>query len=210
MPVTILSELKALRAYLILYALVNAAMWSIAYFGVVGFFSPAMPVVALGMLYILLLGPAISLMGLFKEGGRRKFIHVAAGVVISCLTIYAFRPAYFQFHEYGIEAKFEKYGAQVETMCKTLMKEKAKMQIFALNQYESFKLWPSYLSPTRNYGWHDDDFFFLNFEGSPDSSAGVIYLPPEYAMDSTKEARLKKLSARHMFGPWYRYRDDDI
>jgi len=52
---------------------------------------------------------------------------------------------------------------------------------------------------------YDGKFLYLNFEGSPDDSKGVIYFTEKVSTGSTEEAELKKLSAKHIFGPWYMY-----
>ena len=204
----IIFEIKELKNHIFILILLNAILLSSAFFGVIGFFSPAMFLIGLMMFYMLLIGPFISLKGIFKPGWGRKLINIVLGVLITCLYIYITMPAYSKLHEYGIELKFKRHNDQLTVMCEKILKEKnndKERTAFSLRNYASFDIWPFFLSPTRNYGHIRGGFLLLNFEGSPDGGKGVLYYTGDPEKDDTVSAALKSFSARHMFGPWYRF-----
>jgi len=204
----IIFEIKELKNHIFILILFNAILLSAAFFGVIGFFSPAMFLVGPMMFYMLLIGPFIFLKGIFKPGWKCKLINVILGVLITCLYIYATMPGYLWLHEYGIEIKFKRYNDQLTAMCEKILKEKnndKERTAFSLRNYNSFDIWPSFLSPTRNYGHIRGGLLLLNFEGSPDGGKGVIYYTGDPGCGDTASVTLKNFSARHMFGPWYRF-----
>lgn len=204
----IIFEAKELKKHIFVLILFNAILLSVAFFGIIGFFSPAMFLVGMIMFYMLLIGPFICLKGLFKPGWNRKLINIVLGVLATCFYIYITMPAYSQLHEYGVELKFKRHNDQLAAMCEKILKEKnndKEKTAFSLRKYDSFDIWPSFLSPTRNYGHIRGRLLLLNFEGSPDGGKGVLYFQGDPEKDDTVSASLKSFSARHMFGPWYRF-----